>query len=349
MTSASAAKTAPVRYPAEWERHSACWLAWPSATDLWQDDLTQAVEEFIGLVKAIVAGDEKVELLVPDERHEAIAATRLAGLLSQQKLRFHRIPYGDIWVRDTGPIFLDAGGVIAARAFRFNGWGGKYELPGDPDVGERIAKAARIPLLRYPFVLEGGALESDGEGTCLTTRQCLLNRNRNGWSQAQAEAALRDALGFRHFVWLDEGLQNDHTDGHIDTLARFVAPGRVVCMAPSGADDPNAAVLRAIERRLATAVDAAGRKLDVVTVPSPGYVANEAGDPMPASYMNFYIANGSVVVPMFGSEHDERAVDALAKLFPNRKVVGLPALAILTGGGAFHCITQQQPSGGLRP
>jgi agmatine deiminase len=120
-------------------------------------------------------------------------------------------------------------------------------------------------------------------------------------------------------------------------------------MAPSGTDDPNAAVLRAIERRLATAVDAAGRKLDVVTVPSPGYVANEAGDPMPASYMNFYIANGSVVVPMFGSEHDDRAVDVLAKLFPNRKVVGLPALAILTGGGAFHCITQQQPSGGLRP
>lgn len=348
MTSPTTAAKPTVRYPAEWEPHSACWLAWPAASDLWQDDLTMAVEEFAGLVEAIAHGGERVELLVPDERHERIASTRLASLFGKQKVRCHRIPYGDIWVRDTGPIFLDAGVAVAARAFRFNGWGGKYELPHDPDVGERIAKSAKVPLLRYPFVLEGGAVESDGEGTCLTTRQCLLNKNRNGWSQPQAEAALREALGFQQIVWLDEGLQNDHTDGHIDTLARFVAPGKVVCMAPAGTDDPNAPALRAIERRLAAATDAGGRKLEVFTVPSPGYVGDEAGEPMPASYMNFYIANETVVVPTYGSENDDAAVDALAKLFPARKVVGLPALAILTGGGAFHCITQQQPKATVR-
>ncbi len=307
-----------------------------------------AVDEFCGLVEAIANGGERVELLVPDEAHERIAATRLAALLGKQKVRCHRVPYGDIWVRDTGSIFLDAGVAIAARAFRFNGWGGKYELPGDPDVGERMAAAAKVPVTRLNFVLEGGALESDGEGTCLTTRQCLLNKNRNGWTQPQAEAALHESLGFTHFVWLDEGLKNDHTDGHIDTLARFVAPGKVVCMSPADNEDPNGPALRAIERRLAAATDAKGRKLEVTTVPSPGYVGDEAGEAMPASYMNFYIANETVIVPTYGAENDDVAVAALAKLFPSRKVVGLPALAILTGGGAFHCITQQQPRPGLQ-
>jgi agmatine deiminase len=184
----------------------------------------------------------------------------------------------------------------------------------------------------------------DGEGTLLTTRQCMININRNpNWTEAAAEAALKSALGVEKILWLDEGLAHDHTDGHIDNLARFIAPGRVVCQAPWGDDDPNADVLEEIALSLAAMRDAKGRKLDVVRIPSPGLVVDEDGDSIPASHMNFVIGNSVVVVPVYSGSGDD-AVNALAPLFPGRRVVGLSANAILTGGGAFHCITQQEPA-----
>jgi agmatine deiminase len=195
---------------------------------------------------------------------------------------------------------------------------------------------AGLPCARSDWILEGGALDGDGSGTVLTTEQCLLNPNRNpGMDRAAVEAALRRDLGFARVVWLDEGLLNDHTDGHIDNLARFVAPGRVAIPTPA-AGDPNAAVYQDAARRLADA------GLDIVTLPSPGKVIRD-GEIIPASYMNFYIGNAAAVVPLYGAANDEAAVAAVQALFPDRKAVGLSADHVLTGGGSFHCISQQLP------
>lgn len=338
-----------LRQPAEWDAHEACWLAWPSHEDLWLEALGPVRDSFVALARTIADPDpvtgaprgERLEVLVPDEAAEAMAQERLAGLGA----RFHRIPFGDIWLRDTAPVFLvSPGGARAAAAFGFNGWGGKYVLPHDAEVAGRVAEAARVPELRASFVLEGGSVEVDGEGTCLTTRQCLLNPNRNpSMDAARIEAELAGWLGARKVLWLGDGLQNDHTDGHVDTVARFVAPARVACMRPSGPRDPNREALEAIERDLRSFRDALDRPLEVVTVPSPGLVPGPEGEPMPASYVNFYVANTAVAVPVYGSPADREAVETIARLFPGRRVEGIAARDLLAGGGAFHCITQQQP------
>lgn len=334
----------PFHQPAEWDRHSACWLAWPSHGHLWQENLAPAQAEFAALCVAIAEdGGEPLDLLVQDDAAEAEARAALAPVLA--KVRFHRIPVGDIWLRDTAPIFVKEGtGALFAACFRFNGWGEKYVLPEDDRVATRVGAASGQSMTRHDFVLEGGSVEVDGEGTVLTTRQCLLNPNRNpGLSQTEIEAALRTSLGAEKVLWLDEGLLNDHTDGHIDTLARFTAPGVVVCMEARDPADPNAAILDRLAADLAAMTDARGRRLQVVRIPSPGLLENEDGEPMPASFVNFYIGNETVVVPTYGTAFDAEAVAAIARLFPGRRTVGRSARAILSGGGAFHCITQQQP------
>ena len=341
-------RAARFRQPAEWDRHEAVWLAWPSHADLWEDALPGVRAAFTQFAAAIadrdVAGNprgERLHVLVPDDENGRLAATALAGLGA----RFFVIPFGDIWLRDTAPVFLvGPGHQRAAASFRFNGWGGKYVLPHDDAVSERVAVASDLPAYRFPWVLEGGSVEVDGEGTCLTTRQCLLNRNRNpGMSAKAIEDGLRDALGVSTILWLGDGLLNDHTDGHVDTIARFVAPGEVVCMAPAGDDDPNHRVLLQIVRDLAKMRDAAGRPLNVTTIPSPGLVTGPDGEVMPASYVNFYIANTTVVVPAYGVPNDEAARRAVGALFSGRRAVSIPARQLLEGGGAFHCISQQVP------
>jgi len=331
------------RQPAEWDRHGACWLAWPVHGRLWLENLAPAQAEWTALALAIAEeGGEALDILVQDGAAEAAALAALAPLGG--RARFHRVPTGDIWLRDTAPIFVTDGTGLAAACFAFNGWGGKYLLPDDDRVAGRVAALSGVPLQNHAFILEGGSVEVDGEGTLLTTRQCLLNPNRNpGLDAAEIETALADGLGAEKVLWLDEGLINDHTDGHIDTLARFTAPGVVVCMEARDGADPNAAVLDRLAADLAAMTDARGRKLEVVRIPSPGLVLNEEGEVMPASYVNFYIGNRTVVVPTYGTAYDEAAVEALEPLFPGRRVVGRSARAILSGGGAFHCITQQQP------
>lgn len=337
------------------------WLAWPSHADLWLEALEPVRDAFSQFVRAIANPDpvsgtprgEGIELLVGDAENEALARERLRGL----PVRFHRIPFGDIWLRDTAPVFLkrrngqtgkpikptDVGG-IACASFAFNGWGGKYVLPHDDQVSARVAAASGANVYRFPFVLEGGSVEVDGEGTCLATRQCLLNPNRNpGLGSDVIEEHLRASLGVRTVLWLQDGLLNDHTDGHVDTVARFIAPGRVVCMVPAS-DDPNREVLEIIRRDLASFRDARGRRLRVETIPSPGRVVDEGGKPMAASYVNFYIANTTVIVPRFGAPADSDALRRVGNLFPGRRAVGVPAKDLLAGGGAFHCISQQQPA-----
>jgi agmatine deiminase len=324
------------------------WVAWPSDQELWKENLRPAQDAFVAMCIAIAAPDpvthelaERIELLVPDEARGRDATLRLEPVSP----RVHTIPFGDIWLRDTAPIFiLSKSGAKRAACFGFNGWGGKYVLPGDDRVAERVAKASGVEKESYSWVLEGGSVEVDGEGTVLTTRQCLLNPNRNPMlDQAAIEERLRDALGAEKVLWVTEGLLHDHTDGHIDTIARFVAPGVALCMAPASEDDPNARVLRAIAGELEAMTDARGRRLEVVKIPSPGRVVNEDGEIQPASYVNFFVGNRAVVVPTYGSPQDDAAVAEIARLFPARRTVGIDARAILSGGGAFHCITQQEP------
>lgn len=315
--------------------HESTLVAWPAAANLWQENLPAAQAGFVELCRAIAAG-ERLDVLVTDAAAERDARAALAGL----DVRYLSIPYGDIWLRDIAPIILShESGARASAVFRFNGWGGKYVLPHDELVAGRVADSLGLEIFRADFVLEGGSVEVGAGRVCLTTEQCLLNENRNpGKSKSEVEADLHNWLGAERVVWIREGLLNDHTDGHIDTLARFVRPGVVLCMKPSGEDDPNAAVLEDISRQLS-------RDFEVVRMPSPGLILNDEEEIMPASYVNYYIANKTVIVPQYGSPFDEEAVAAVAALFPGRKTIGAPAKAILSGGGAFHCITQQVPRG----
>jgi len=326
--------------PAEWSAHRALWVGFPSHAELWEDDLGPAQEEVAALAQALAGpGAEQVKVLVGDE--EALeAAAALLGAVAGVEI----VPgvFGDVWLRDTGPIF---NAPAQAAAFAFNGWGGRYLLEGDDKVADQIAAASDATLTLYDFVLEGGALDHDGQGTVLTTRQCLLNPNRNrGWREGDAERALADALGARKVIWLDQGLMNDHTDGHVDNLARFVAPGVVACPVAFGPDDPNAAAYDAAARALAESTVINGEPLKVVRVPSPGRIKGDDHRVTPASHMNFVIANGAVIVPLYEARAGAWAIEALESLFKDRPVIGLPSRALLTGGGSFHCITQQVPA-----
>jgi agmatine deiminase len=294
------------------------------------------------LVRALAGpGRERVRLMVGKPEALADARARFAGVDNVEVVDGR---FGDIWLRDTGPIF--GAGSRTAAAFRFNGWGGKYELEHDDTVATQIGAASGATLDRHDVILEGGALDHDGEGTILTTRQCLLNPNRNaGWTEAAAETALEQALGARKVLWLGDGLLNDHTDGHVDNLARFVAPGVVACPVAWGKGDPNDEVYDAVARDLSQMTDAAGRPIKVLRLPSPGFVGDEDERPIPASHMNFLIANGAVIVPTYGDARAaELACQGLATVFPDRQIIPLPSLAILSGGGSFHCISQQEPA-----
>jgi agmatine deiminase len=329
-----------VRWPAEWEPHRATWLAWPHAATTWPGHLAEAQAEYAGIVRALV-GREAVEILVGDEALEESARKTLGatGVDPDRGVRFHRVATNDSWLRDTGPIFVvDDAGVRRALTFGFNAWGGKYppwEL--DAEIAVWIANYAGYPWEEPGFVLEGGSIDGDGAGTILTTESCLLNPNREPAprTRAQMEERLAVWLGARRVVWLGEGIAADDTDGHIDDCARFVAPGVVVAArADAGRDQP---VLAENRRRLV----AAG--LAVHDLPMPP-VHRVGGEACPASYANFYLANGVALVPTFGTASDARALAVLRDVLPGREVVGVPCRTLVLGLGAIHCLSQQEPA-----
>jgi agmatine deiminase len=316
------------------------WVGFPSHADLWEDNLGPAQAEVAALALALAGpGGERVKLMACGEAAAAQAAALVGGAPGLEVVPGR---FGDIWLRDTGPIFTAPG---KAAAFRFNGWGGRYELPGDETVADQIGEASAARLTRHDFILEGGALDHDGQGTVLTTRQCLTNPNRNpDWDAAHAERALGEAIGARKIIWLGDGLLNDHTDGHVDNLARFLAPGLVACPVAVDPDDPNAQVFDAAANVLAEARDATGARLTVMRIPAPGRITDEEGAIIPASHMNFLIANEAVIVPLYAEPWGGMAVEALAAAFPGRAVIGLSSRALISGGGSFHCISQQEPA-----
>jgi agmatine deiminase len=323
-----------LRLPPEWYPQDWLWIGFPHAGEEWPGVLEAAQAQIAAFANAVAESGQEVRLLVRDAANEARART-----LCSSRVRLERWVYGDIWLRDTGPVVLrDGAGERIARRFGFNGWGGKYLMPGDQTIGAELARDAGLAVATSDWILEGGAIDGDGTGLVATTEQCLLNPNRNpGLSRDEIEARLRADLGFERVLWLGDGLINDHTDGHVDNLARFVAPGVLALPRATGADDPNAAIYAdAIARAEAFGVE-------VREVPSPGRI-ERAGRVEPASYMNFAITSRLVVVPTFGSVHDDEGLAAIAALFPDRDTVGLPADKVLAGGGGFHCASQQMPS-----
>jgi agmatine deiminase len=322
-----------LRFPAEWSPHSAVWIGFPSAPDLWLEDLEPAQEEVAAFARAVHAGGkgETVRLVCANEA----AAERAVALKTGAEI--HLLPFFDVWLRDTGPLIVRDDDALLALDYRGNGWGGKYPSPLDDAIGGLLAASASFVPSPRLMILEGGAIDLDGAGLLVTTEQCLLNPNRNPlMSRPEIEAQLLVDLGATRVLWLGDGLANDHTDGHVDNLARFVAPGVLALPEPDGPDDPNADVYADAWAR------AKAFGVEIVPIPSPGLIEAD-GEVIAASYMNFYIGNAAVVVPTHGVPNDDAAVKAIAALFPDRLVTGLPTDHILTGGGSFHCISQQVP------
>lgn len=337
------------RMPAEWKPHTATWLTWPHKPDTWPGNFAPVPGVYARFVR-VLADSEEVHILVRD--HEIEAAAR--RVLREEKadapnVFFHTIPNDDVWIRDCGPVFVrnpEAATPLVAVNWEYNSWGGKYP-PYDADnaIPAAVAGYVGCPVVSGNMVLEGGSIDVDGEGLLLTTEQCLLHPNRNpSLSREQIEQRLRDLLGVRKVLWLGDGIEGDDTDGHIDDLTRFVAPGRVVTVMEEDETDLNHAVLRANRERLRGLTGLSGHPLDVVDLPMPEPVTY-GGQRLPASYANFYIANNTVVVPVFGqSRRNDEALGILRECFPGRKVVGIEASELVLGLGAFHCISQQQPA-----
>ena len=325
-----------LKMPAEWAPHEAVWIGFPHLAEEWSGQIDAARRDVAAFANAVHDGGrgEMVRLVVNDERQAQIAAALVdpgVAILIQA--------LGDIWLRDTGPIFAGNGAARRARNFRFNWWGEKFVMPGDQQVGAALGAGSGLPVDNQDWVLEGGGIDVDGTGLCVTTEECLLNVNRNPTlTRDDIAVRLHQSLGIDRLLWLGCGLVGDHTDGHVDNLARFVGEGRLALPVAAGEDDPNAPVYADARAR----TEAFGG-IEIVDLPSPGRVEID-GEIAAASYMNFYIGNSVVVVPTYGAANDQAAVDALAALFPDRRSVGVPALGIIAGGGSFHCSSQQLPA-----
>ncbi len=343
------------RMPAEWEPHLGTWVSWPHNLDTWPGVLPQVREFYVELIRAI-ADDEIAFVNVADSAMEDEARASLVQAdIRWEHVRFQSIPTNDAWCRDYGAIFIRHQGTsgpgasslppLIATQWTYNAWGGKYPpYDRDQQVAESMAKALGVPCVPGGMVLEGGAVEVNGEGWLLTTEDCLLNPNRNpDRSRAQIESRLRDMLGVDEIVWLGGGVVGDDTDGHIDNLSRFVAPRTVVTVVEPNPHSVNYPPLQENLRRLESWRSREGQSLEIVTLPTPAPLIHE-GKPLPASYGNFLITNGSVLVPHYRCEHDAEVREILQPLFPNRKIVGIDCTYAIRGLGAIHCLTQQVPA-----
>lgn len=345
--------------PAEFEPHAGCWMLWPERPDTWR---VKAAQRVFTEVASAIAAFEPV----------TVGASAAQYLIARAKLpesvRVVEISSNDAWMRDMGPTFVvNDAGEIRGVDWQFNAWGGLnggLYFPWDQDdlVAQKVLQIERIPRYRAPFVLEGGAIHVDGEGTLITTEACLLNPNRNPHlSRQDIENALKAYLNVEKIIWLGRGVYQDETDGHVDNLCCFIRPGVVALTWTEDSHDPQYAISCEAYERLSRTTDAKGRPLEIHKIHQPGPLfitqeesqefdyfpgshARSAGQRMAGSYINFYLANGAVIVPQFDDVHDKTALQNLQALFPQRKVVGVYTREILLGGGNIHCVTQQQPS-----
>lgn len=341
--------------PAEWEPHTATWLAWPHNRETWPSVFPAIAEVYVEMVAALHR-HERVCICINDADTARRVRERLAAAgVDCATVGFFRVPTNDAWIRDFGPLFVTRHaasdgadgrpGGLCLTNWTFNAWGGKYP-PWDLDdaVSRRLADRLGLPLVTPGIVLEGGAIDVNGRGMALTTEACLLNPNRNPrLTRAAIEQALRDYLGVRNVGWLGDGIVGDDTDGHVDEVARFVDPTTVVCAVEDDPGDPNYAPLQDNLRRLQAMRDQEGRPLHVIRLPMPAAVEHD-GQRLPASYANFYVANAVVLVPTFGQAADQKALAIMRTVFPGRRVCGIPSADLAVGLGGVHCITMQQPT-----
>ncbi|WP_231756437.1 agmatine deiminase family protein [Lignipirellula cremea] len=328
------------RWPAEWEPHAGTWLSWPRNRETWPGGYAPIPRCFAALVRAI-AQFEPVNVLAGGDARAA--AEKWVGSLPNVTL--YDIATNDAWARDHGPTFLSGPGEPALVDWQYNAWGGKYPpFDRDNQVPAAIAQATGRQSFVSDLVMEGGSIEGNGQGVLLTTTTCLLNPNRNpGRTQAAIEQTLREYLAVDHFCWLSGGeIEGDDTDGHIDQLARFVSPDTLVAAREENERDVNFMPLQENYRQLNDLRDAQGRPFNVVPLPMPA-PKYFSGQRMPACYANFYIVNGGVIVPQFDDPADHRALAVLREVLPGRDVVGLSAIDMIWGLGAWHCLTQQEP------
>lgn len=342
------------RWPAEWEPHEATWLSWPHNRETWPTSFDAAEAAFVEIARALSAV-ERLRIGV-SPAHRQPVRDRLEGSgIDPKLLDWVSYSTSDAWVRDHGPVFLCAPKGRVALDFVFDNWGQKY--PGwelDNAVPAAIAAHLGLPRLEVSFVLEGGSIDGDGQGTILTTESCLLHPNRApravGGSAVQARTRRDCEAGFERYlraervVWLAGGIEGDDTDGHIDDVARFVAPGRVVALRSQSRGDLDFAILEENWGRLRVARDASGRRLECVPLPTPPPMVRR-GVRLPASYANFYLANGTCLVPVFGVSTDEPALRILEQLLPERRVVPIRCEGLIEGLGAIHCCTKEEPRG----
>jgi len=333
--------------PAEWAAHRATWLSWPHNLETWPTYLEKVRDIWVEMV-ARLSPYEQVYLLINDAAVKAQVTARLNGAkAAMANVTLVEIPTVDVWMRDYGPTFVtrpSSDRPLACNDWMFNGWGGKYQTyEEDERVARDIAQLLQVPVFDHKLILEGGSIEVNGAGTCVTTEQCLLNRNRNPHlNRAQIEEFLKDSLGVRQVLWLGEGIVGDDTDGHIDDLARFANPSTVACIIEANPRDDNYRCLQENYERLQSARDQDGNKLEIVCLPCPAPIYYD-GARLPASYVNFYIANEVVLVPVFGDGNDPKALGLLQELFPRRSIIGLRCNEVVAGLGAIHCVTQQEP------
>ena len=333
------------RMPAEWETHSGTWLTWPHNPETWpEQDMQQVETEFMGIIRPL-AKNESVHILVNDEdMGNAVESTLNANNVEMKNIFLHDIPTNDSWIRDYGPNFIiQSDGKVAANDWDFDSWGRKYKWELDDLAGTVIAEESGLHHFKPEIVLEGGAIEVNGAGTCVTTESCILNPNRNnGISRDAMETVLKDYLGISKVIWLHGEMEGDDTDGHIDNLARFVNPTTMVCAVEEDEEDPNYPFLKNNFDHLRSATDQDDKLFEIVALPMPGYIGSPR---LPASYANFYIANKSVLVPVYGHPNDKRALSILEPLFPGREIIPIPSTTLILGLGGVHCLTQQQPAG----
>ncbi len=333
----------------EWAEQSAVFLAWPYA----EGDFTPwlpAVEKTYFHIAVEVASRERLIVACRSEDHRRRIEDRLIECGADMK-RVHLVvmPYNDVWVRDTAPLSVQGEAGVRLLDFRFNGWGGKYEHGDDAAIAARLHASGVLGatgLDAVDFVLEGGSVETDGAGTIMTTTRCLLNSNRNpAWTQAQIEAQLASRLGADQVLWLERGhAEGDDTDAHIDTLARFCSPGTIAYTACDQEGDPLYPEFAAMAEQLATFANRAGQPYRLVPLPIPAPVRSEEGDRLPATYANFLIINGAVLVPVYNDPADRVALERLADCFPNHEIVAIDCVPLIRQYGSLHCMTMQFPS-----
>ena len=338
-----------LRMPGEWEKHSATWLAWPNDDDYFEDKIVNIEKIYLEIVKNLHT-DELVKILVINKEKEEIVKKQMIETgIDLSKIVFYYADYFDVWMRDYGPMFIKNESELTWVKWNYDGYGGKFpELLPDNKVFLDLQNSINLKMIITDIALEGGAIDSNGCGTILTTEECLLESRNKGKSKEDNNLFLKNLIGANNVIWLKKGLLNDHTDGHIDEIARFVSPSKILCAYEDNKENENYERLNENYEILINAKDQDGNKFEVIKLPMP-HMHYEDGDKehhgkqAPVSYTNFYIGNFTVLVSIFNDPNDNNAIETIKSCFPDRNIVGIGCRDLIYGGGAIHCITQQEP------